>query len=108
MQKDSQAQGAIEYLLIIGTAILVVALVILAITGTLKSAGGTEAATQKDYNSKLGDLNGLIVKTSPVKPLIEKNFAAQQPNPNRIFTLFAAPAGPQTTAGPVFGGLIIL
>ncbi|MCX6803671.1 MAG: class III signal peptide [Candidatus Diapherotrites archaeon] len=36
---EEKAQGAIDYLLIIGAAILVVAIVILAITGALNNSG---------------------------------------------------------------------
>jgi len=56
---EQKAQGAIEYLLIIGAAILVVAIVIVAMTGIVGSGktSGTQGAT--DYNSKLKDLNGL-------------------------------------------------
>jgi hypothetical protein len=52
------AQGAIEYLLIIGAAILVIALVIIALTSVTKS--GTENA----------EVTGV---TSPLKELINKN-----------------------------------
>ncbi len=56
---EQKAQGAIEYLLIIGAAILVVAIVILAVTGVL--GGGQDQTTQgqQDVNSAFGDLNAL-------------------------------------------------
>lgn len=46
---EQKAQGAIEYLLIIGAAILVVAIVIIALSGVLTSA-------KNDQNS-MGDVN---------------------------------------------------
>ncbi|MCX6803672.1 MAG: class III signal peptide-containing protein [Candidatus Diapherotrites archaeon] len=45
MQIDSKAQGSIEYLLIIGAAILVVAIVILAITGALNNGTTSQLST---------------------------------------------------------------
>lgn len=46
---EQKAQGAIEYLLIIGAAILVVAIVIIAVSGVLTGA--------KTDNNNLQDLN---------------------------------------------------
>lgn len=54
---EERAQGAIEYLLIIGAAILVVAVVIVALTEVLQDQRGLD--TQKDYNEELNDLNKL-------------------------------------------------
>jgi len=54
---EQKAQGAIEYLLIIAAAILVVAIVILAVTGALSGGQdqGTEAMTaQQESQMKLG------------------------------------------------------
>jgi uncharacterized protein (UPF0333 family) len=51
---EEKAQGSIEYLLIIGATILVVAVVIIALSGILK-----ETLTQtdgNDYNDSLSDL----------------------------------------------------
>ncbi len=57
---EEKAQGAIEYLLIIGAAILVVAIVIIAVTGALGQGtkqGGDANKVQVDaYN----DLNSMI------------------------------------------------
>jgi hypothetical protein len=51
---EEKAQGAIEYLLIIGAAILVVAVVVIALTGVL---GGAKNQTDaNDINSSLGPL----------------------------------------------------
>jgi len=56
---DSKAQGAIEYLLIIGAAILVVAIVIAAMSGIIQSGGEQNDGAVNDYNSSLNDLNAL-------------------------------------------------
>ncbi len=48
------AQGAIEYLLIIGAAILVVAVVIIALSGVLSET--KTAADSNDYNDSLNQL----------------------------------------------------
>ncbi|MFA5931226.1 MAG: class III signal peptide [archaeon] len=54
---EQKAQGAIEYLLIIGAAILVVAIVIIAITSVVGSGKGqVDANTAAD---ELDDLNAL-------------------------------------------------
>ena len=57
---EEKAQGAIEYLLIIAAAILVVAIVILAVTGAL--SGGQDQGTQAvgDQNDAFNDLNDLV------------------------------------------------
>jgi len=56
---EEKAQGAIEYLLIIGAAVVVVAIVIAALTGTMTAGKqqGTQANT--DYNKQVSDLNAL-------------------------------------------------
>lgn len=56
---EERAQGAIEYLLIIGAAILVVAVVIVALTGVLGSGRGSTEGSTGDYNNEMGDLNDL-------------------------------------------------
>ncbi|MFA5125571.1 MAG: class III signal peptide-containing protein [archaeon] len=56
---EQKAQGAIEYLLIIGAAILVVAIVIVAMTGIVGTGQQTGTSATGDYNSQLGDLNSL-------------------------------------------------
>jgi hypothetical protein len=53
---EERAQGAIEYLLIIGAAILVVAVVVVALTGVLQ---GGKPTTGGDYNREISDLNKL-------------------------------------------------
>ncbi|HNV01009.1 MAG TPA: class III signal peptide-containing protein [archaeon] len=53
---EERAQGAIEYLLIIGAAILVVAVVIVALTGVLSSQDDVSTG---DYNNEMNDLNCL-------------------------------------------------
>ena len=57
---EEKAQGAIEYLLIIAAAILVVAIVILAVTGAL--SGGQDQGNQAvgDQNDAFNDLNDLL------------------------------------------------
>jgi len=61
---DRKAQGAIEYLLIIGAAILIVAIVILAVTGIL--SGGQTAATgaNSDVNTANSGLSDLQCKSN--------------------------------------------
>ncbi len=56
---EEKAQGAIEYLLIIGAAIVVVVVVIVALTGTMTA--GKQQGTQGniDYNKQVSDLNKL-------------------------------------------------
>ncbi|MFA6268797.1 MAG: class III signal peptide-containing protein [archaeon] len=54
---EQKAQGAIEYLLIIGAAILVVAIVIIAITGVTTS--GKSTVTDSNIAGKYTDLNQL-------------------------------------------------
>lgn len=61
---EEKAQGAIEYLLIIGAAILVVAVVVVALTGVLTSGRGSSTETTGDYNSSLDDLNALRNQTN--------------------------------------------
>lgn len=51
---EQKAQGAIEYLLIIGAAILVVAVVVIALTGILGS--GTAQTDANDVNESLDPL----------------------------------------------------
>jgi len=54
---EKQGQGAIEYLLIIAAAILVVAIVILAVTGTLSGGqgqGDDAIGAQQDSQMALG------------------------------------------------------
>ena len=53
---EQKAQGAIEYLLIIGAAILVVAVVIIAITTVLQAGRTGTNGTTADYNSSLNGL----------------------------------------------------
>jgi len=56
---DRKAQGAIEYLLIIGAAILIVAIVILAVTGILSGGQTTAGGANSDVNSATGGLSQL-------------------------------------------------
>ncbi len=54
---EEKAQGAIEYLLIIGAAILVVVIVIIAMTGLLNTADTTQATTDvTDAQTGLNDV----------------------------------------------------
>ncbi len=64
---ESIAQGAIEYLLIIGAAILVVAVVIVAITGVLGT--GKENAT----NDAVDQTKNELIQSTATKILIEKD-----------------------------------
>ena len=50
---EQKAQGAIEYLLIIGAAILVVAIVILAVTGALSASRSDVNGSNNDVNNSL-------------------------------------------------------
>jgi len=59
---EEKAQGAIEYLLIIGAAILVVAVVVVALTGVLTSGKNASTKTTSDYNDELKDMNKLRKK----------------------------------------------
>ena len=54
-----KAQGAIEYLLIIGAAILVVAIVIIAVTGSLSTSKTDLNNSNKDVNSAYDSIRGL-------------------------------------------------
>lgn len=54
---EERAQGAIEYLLIIGAAILVVVVVVLAVSGVFTAGKSSATATTGDYNRALTDLN---------------------------------------------------
>ena len=56
---EEKAQGAIEYLLIIAAAILVVAIVILAVTGALGSGQDQGDQAVLDLNGAFDDLNAL-------------------------------------------------
>jgi hypothetical protein len=53
---DYRGQGAIEYLLIIGAAILVVAIVILAVTGVLSGGQSGVGQGQSDVNTSFNNL----------------------------------------------------
>ena len=57
---EEKAQGAIEYLLIIAAAILVVAIVILAVTGALSGGLGQGDQAVTDQNDAFNDLNSLL------------------------------------------------
>jgi|GEM_PF-1725428 len=57
--KEQRAQGAIEYLLIIGAAIVVVAVVIAALTGTMTEGRSQGDQANTDYNKQVTDLNKL-------------------------------------------------
>jgi len=56
---EQKAQGAIEYLLIIGAAILVVAIVIVAMTGIVGSGKNAGTGATSDYNKDINALKGL-------------------------------------------------
>jgi uncharacterized protein (UPF0333 family) len=56
---EQKAQGAIEYLLIIGAAILVVAIVIIAVTSVLSQGKAQTTGGAGDANSAFNDLNSL-------------------------------------------------
>ena len=57
-----KAQGAIEYLLIIGAAILVVAIVLIAVTGSLSASKNDLNSSNKDVNSAYDALRGSVNK----------------------------------------------
>jgi uncharacterized protein (UPF0333 family) len=56
---EEKAQGAIEYLLIIGAAVLVVAIVISVMVGMVSTGGSQTAKANSDYNGQVRDLNSL-------------------------------------------------
>ena len=56
---EQKAQGAIEYLLIIGAAILVVAIVIIAVTSVLQQGQNQGNQGKTDQNTAFYDLNKL-------------------------------------------------
>ena len=60
---EYRGQGAIEYLLIIGAAILVVAIVILAVTGVLSGGQTGVSGGQQDWNTSQGGLTELQCKS---------------------------------------------
>ncbi len=53
---EERAQGAIEYLLILGAAILVVAIVIVAMTGIVQQGQGQNDTAMNDQNKLFNDL----------------------------------------------------
>ncbi len=57
---ENKAQGAIEYLLIIGAAIIVVAIVIIMMTGILQSTDGATDDANAAIVTGYDDLNKLI------------------------------------------------
>lgn len=72
MQKN-KAQGAIEYLLIIGAAILVVAIVIIAVSGVLTGAKQDQNG-MNDINSakeKLKQDNNFYGNQTPAEEIVE-------------------------------------
>ena len=56
---EQKAQGAIEYLLIIGAAVLVVAIVITVVISMLQQGKVQGGQANNDYNSQMTDLNQL-------------------------------------------------
>jgi len=54
---EQKAQGAIEYLLIIGAAILVVAIVIIAVTSVLGQGKTQTTGGALDQNNAYNDIN---------------------------------------------------
>jgi hypothetical protein len=56
---EERAQGAIEYLLIIAASVVIVAIVIVAMTGTITAGKNQGDQANSDYNSQLNDLNKL-------------------------------------------------
>ena len=58
LTSTQRAQGALEYLLIIGVAILIVAVVIVALSGIITQSNDQNATS--DYNNQMSGLKGLI------------------------------------------------
>ncbi|MCX8158307.1 MAG: class III signal peptide-containing protein [Candidatus Diapherotrites archaeon] len=56
---DNRAQGALEYLLIIGAALIVAAVVILVVTNALSLGKNTVNNATTDVNSRLTHLRNL-------------------------------------------------
>ncbi|MFA5931167.1 MAG: immunoglobulin-like domain-containing protein [archaeon] len=84
---QNKAQGAIEYLLIIGTAILVVAIVIITMT-TITSTGKTTVGTEiKDQNSAINVLQQMANEGKPLPPIDDITppvITLNGPNPQTI------------------------
>jgi uncharacterized protein (UPF0333 family) len=55
--QEQKAQGSLEYLLMIGAAILVIAVVLLALSGIITDNDAKKGTT--DYNSQMDYLNSL-------------------------------------------------
>ena len=53
MKTNKKAQGALEYLLIIGASILIVAVVIIALSGIITQSNDQNATS--DYNNQMSD-----------------------------------------------------
>ena len=58
--KDKTGQGALEYILIIGAAVLIAAIVIAVLVNTSKSAKGDVNNSLNVQKDKLNDLNNLV------------------------------------------------
>ncbi|MFA7134219.1 MAG: hypothetical protein WC122_04570 [archaeon] len=94
--KDFKAQGAIEYLLIIGVVILIVAVAIIALSGVLTQGSSSVKDDSLSYYDSLMDLKtehiGLSFK---IKAGTHESFTvAVQPEDNSLNTIFSsAPNG---------------
>lgn len=86
---QNRGQGAIEYLLIIGAAILVVAVVIIAISGLLLTA--TEDTSQGEYQDSYADLKSEHIGFPiSIKPGEHTSFTlAIQPKNNSLTVIFS-------------------
>jgi len=62
--KDLKGQGAIEYLLIIGGAILLAAIVISVIAGVSKEGRTTVDTTNQDYNGIIQQGKSMLTDTN--------------------------------------------
>ncbi len=60
MFSDEKGQGAIEYILIIGGAVLIAAIVIAVLASTGRQAKADVNSSKGSYNSAVSDLNDQI------------------------------------------------
>ncbi|MEI7962034.1 MAG: class III signal peptide-containing protein, partial [archaeon] len=89
---NTRAQGAIEYLLIIGAAILIVAVVITALGSSTTTGNNVMKGTQLDQNNNFNNLRSPLETTGAIKLI------ANTP-------LYLAYSGSQTTISVLFPSL---
>ncbi|MFA6319353.1 MAG: hypothetical protein WCX66_00295 [archaeon] len=98
LTSTQRAQGAIEYLLIIGVVIIIVAIAIIALSGVLNSA--KEETSQKEYYNSYADLKyqhiGFPISVKPGEHILFT--LAVQPKNNSLLSIFSeAPTDTKVT-----------